>query len=143
MRILVSACLLGVACRYDGKSVPKDCVKELMNEHELIPFCPEIYGGLKTPRDPSEIIGDKVMSINGVDVTEQYMKGAYEALNMCKLFGCKVAVLKEKSPSCGFGRIYDGTFSGTLTDGDGVTAKLLTENGIAVYGENSIDKIKP
>lgn len=136
MKILVSACLLGASCRYDGKTVPNESVKALAEKHELIPFCPEIYGGLSTPRDPSEIIGDKVMSINGKDVTKQYNKGAREALMIAKMFGCTTAVLKEKSPSCGCGKIYDGTFSGTLKDGMGVTAKLLTENGIKVVGES-------
>ena len=138
MRILVSACLLGVKCRYDGKSVPKDNVMRLMQEHELIPFCPEIYGGLSTPRDPSEIRGDKVVSSKGVDVTEQYKKGAEEALRIANMFGCTMAVLKERSLSCGNKQVYDGTFTGTLTDGMGVTAKLLTDNGIKVLGESEI-----
>ncbi len=138
MRILVSACLLGASCRYDGKSVPNDKVIELSKEHELIPFCPEIYGGLTTPRDPSEIIGDKVMSISGKDVTAQYLRGAQEALKVAKLFGCTTAVLKERSPSCGCREVYDGTFSGVLKEGMGVTAKLFIENGIKVLGESEI-----
>lgn len=136
MRILVSACLLGANCRYDGKSVPCEEVKSLAKRHELIPFCPEIYGGLSTPRAPSEIIGDKVMSKVGKDVTAEYKKGAEEALKMAKLFCCNAAVLKERSPSCGSKNVYDGTFSGRLVDGMGVTAKLFCENGIKVYGES-------
>ena len=138
MKILVSACLLGVKCRYDGKSVPKENVMRLMEENELIPFCPEIYGGLSTPRDPSEIRGDRVVSSKGNDVTEQYKKGAEEALKIAKMYGCTMAVLKERSPSCGNKQVYDGTFTGTLTDGMGVTAKLLTDNGIKVLGESEI-----
>ena len=136
MNILVSACLLGVSCRYDGRSVPCRAIVEAAAKGvRLIPFCPEIYGGLPTPRTPSERRGDLVLSKDGRDVTEQYRRGAQEALRLCRLFDCRAAVLKEKSPSCGSGRIYDGTFSGTLTDGDGVTAALLKENGIAVIGE--------
>ncbi len=141
MRILVSACLLGASCRYDGKSVPNEAVMALKEKHELIPFCPEIYGGLTTPREPAEIIGDKVVSKVGNDVTAQYNKGAEEALRLAKFFGCECAVLKERSPSCGFGKVYDGTFSGTLVDGNGVTAELFAKNGIKVYGESFLQDL--
>ena len=139
MNVLVSACLLGCACRYDGKSKPCDKVISLMERHVLIPVCPEIYGGLSTPRSPSEIVGNRVINSDGKDITSEYEKGANEALNLAKKFHCDIAVLKAKSPSCGKGRIYDGTFSGRLTDGNGVTAKLLIENGICVYTEEEID----
>ena len=135
MRILVSACLMGLPCRYDGKSKPCGQVIALAEKHELIPFCPEIYGGLPTPRVPAERVGERVINRAGVDVTENYMSGARQALELAKMFGCKTAILKEKSPSCGAGFIYDGTFSGTLVPGDGVTAEVLKENGIEVYGE--------
>ena len=135
MRILVSACLLGLPCRYDGKSKPCDRVIALAEKHELVPFCPEIYGGLPTPRVPAERAGEKVINRAGVDVTENYMSGARQALELAKMLGCKAAILKEKSPSCGAGMIYDGTFSRTLVPGDGVTAELLKENGIRVCGE--------
>ena len=135
MRILVSACLMGLPCRYDGKSKPCGQVIALAEKHELIPFCPEIYGGLPTPRVPAERVGERVINRAGVDVTENYMSGARQALELAKMFGCKTAILKEKSPSCGSGLIYDGTFSSTLVPGDGVTAELLKANGIAVYGE--------
>lgn len=143
MRILISACLLGVSCRYDGASKPieKEKIEKLKKKFELIPVCPESLGGLQCPRDPSERIGGKVMSCNGADVTAQYERGARETLYLARLFDCKIALLKERSPSCGRGRIYDGTFSGTLRDGSGVTAELLTENGIAVYGESEIDAL--
>ena len=139
MRILVSACLLGIACRYDGRSKPHPDMAELMKHHQLVPVCPEQLGGLPTPRTPSERQGERVVMADGADVTEQYRRGAEEALRLCRLLGCEAAVLKERSPSCGKDRIYDGTFSGTLTDGWGVTAELLRQNGIPVYGESEID----
>jgi len=139
MRILVSACLLGLPCRYDGKSKPCDRVIALAERHELVPFCPEIYGGLPTPRVPAERAGDRVINRAGVDVTENYRSGARQALELAKMLDCKAAILKEKSPSCGSGLIYDGTFSGVLVPGDGVTVELLKENGIAVYGETQGD----
>ena len=139
-KALVSACLIGVECKYSGGSnvLPDEKLKKLMDEYELIPVCPEVYGGLTTPRDPSERQGEKVVSCKGADVTAQFEKGAQTALNMAKLFGAEIAILKENSPSCGSGTIYDGTFSLTLTEGDGVTAQLLKENGITVIGESEI-----
>lgn len=135
--ILVSACLLGINCKYNGKNNRNEKVLKLTEKHTLIPVCPEQLGGLTTPREPSERCGDKVVSKSGGDVTENYRKGAEEALHLAEIFGCKKAILKEKSPSCGFDMIYDGTFSGTLVGGNGVTAQLLCENGIEVVGENS------
>ena len=139
--ILVSACLLGVACRYDGKRKPNEAVIALKEKYNLIPVCPEIMGGLPTPRLPSEIRGETVIMENGEDVTDKYSKGAEETLRLARLFGCGKAVLKEKSPSCGSGRIYDGTFSKTLTEGNGVTAGMLLANGIRVAGEMEIDAL--
>ncbi len=136
--ILVSACLLGVSCRYDGKSKPNENVIALKDRYNLIPVCPEIMGGLPTPRTASEIQGCQVVMGDGTNVTKEYRKGAEEVLRLCRLFGCKRAVLKEKSPSCGCGKVYDGTFSGKLIDGNGITAKLLMENGIEVFGETGI-----
>lgn len=141
MTILVSACLLGCPCRYDGKSKPNDTVLALMEQHTLIPICPEQMGGLATPRVPAERRGDGVFTETGGDVTAQYRCGAEEALRLAKLYGCTHAILKERSPSCGSGQIYDGSFSRTLTDGDGVTAALLKENGITVLGENEVDTL--
>ena len=138
MNILVSACLLGVACRYDGKSKPDEDVIKLTEKHNLIPFCPEITGGLPTPRHPSEIVGDKVVNNKGEDVTMQYEKGAKEALRIAKLFNCKYAILKEKSPSCGKGKIHNGKFDGGYIEGDGITTRLLKENDIIVLGESEI-----
>ena len=139
--ILVSACLLGVRCRYDGGSKPQEPLLRLMEKYTLIPVCPEQLGGLSTPRLPSERIADRVVMNDGTDVTEAYRRGAEEALRLARLFGCRLAVLKERSPSCGSGTIYDGSFSGRLTDGDGVTAALLRENGIAVYGESALESL--
>ena len=141
MRILVSGCLLGVCCRYDGASKPHHSVLELAKRHELIPVCPEQLGGLATPRPPAERQGDRIIARTGADVTEQYRRGAEEALKLYRLLGCDAAVLKERSPSCGSGEIYDGAFSGTLTAGDGVTAELLKTNGISVYGESQIGEL--
>ena len=136
--ILVSACLLGVSCRYDGKSKPNENVIALKDRYNIIPVCPEIMGGLPTPRKASEIQGCQVVMGDGTNVTKEYRKGAEEVLRLCRLFECKRAVLKEKSPSCGCGKVYDGTFSGKLIDGNRITAKLLMENGIEVFGETGI-----
>ena len=142
-KILVSACLLGICCRYDGRGNPNDAVLSLLNRDDitLIPVCPEQLGGLSTPRIPSERRGERVVNRAGEDVTSQFIRGAEEALRIAKLYGCQVAVLKERSPSCGCGWIYDGTFSGKLTDGDGVTAELLRREGINVYGESQVTEM--
>ena len=136
MKILISACLLGCRCRYDGGSKPHPDALGLAERHELVPVCPEQLGGLPTPRPPAERVGDRVLTAAGNDVTEQYRRGAEEALRLCRVTGCQAAVLKERSPSCGCGDVYDGTFSGTLTEGDGVAAALLKEAGIPVCGES-------
>ena len=145
IRILVSACLLGVNCRYDGKNGRRDEVLELLKEYELIPVCPEQMGGLGTPREPAECRRDggqvRVMNRKGCDVTEYFEQGGEEALKIAKLYGCRYAILKERSPSCGSGVIYDGTFSGVKTAGDGVTARLLKKHGIKVAGESGISSL--
>lgn len=137
-RVLVSACLLGLHCRYNGQGVMDADVKALMDTAELIPVCPEILGGLATPRPPAERLGDRVVTVDGCDVTAQYQKGAEETLHLAKLFGCSCAVLKERSPSCGSGRIYDGSHTKTMTDGNGMTAEYLLKAGICVFGESEI-----
>ena len=136
--VLVSACLLGVCCRYDGESKPNADVIALRDRFVLLPICPEEDGGLPTPRTPSERVGDKVLMRDGCDVTKNYMKGAELALERARTFGCTAAILKARSPSCGKGKIYDGSFSGALTDRDGVTAELLASHGIKVYTEEEI-----
>ena len=137
-RILVSACLLGVPCRYDGKSVPCEGVICLKERAQLVPVCPEQLGGLPTPRAPSERQGERVVSSLGADVTAQYRRGAEEALRLAELYGCTTAVLKERSPSCGSGAIYDGTFTGTVTEGWGTAAALLRRHGVRVLGESQL-----
>ena len=141
-KLLLSACLMGFECKYCGGSnyIGDEKINALKEKYILIPVCPEFAGGLPTPRDPSERIGDKVISSKGRDVTENYAKGARVALKLCEKFGCKRALLKAKSPSCGRDIIYDGTFSGKLTDRHGVTVELLLENGIEVFSEKELDK---
>lgn len=141
MNILISACLMGINCRYNGKSEIIKELEELKEKYNLVPICPEIYGGLKTPRNPAERVNDKVLTNNGEDVTYNYAKGAEEILKLAKFYDCKYAILKERSPSCGFGRIYDGTFSKTTIDGNGVTADLLSKNGVKIIGESKIAEL--
>lgn len=136
--ILVSACLLGEPCRYDGKSKPCERVIALKDTYNLIPICPEVMGGLPTPRTPSEICGERVLMKDGCDVTENYNRGAQKALAIARENACTVAILKEKSPSCGSGLIHNGSFDGGLVEGDGITTLLLKQNGIRVLGESEI-----
>ena len=127
---LISACLLGIECRYDGKSELNEQL--LKNADSFIPICPEQLAGLPTPRPPAEIKGDRVVSKEGVDLTSAYQKGAQEALKMAKLYHCKEAILKSHSPMCGCGEIYDGSFSNKLVKGDGILTQVLKKNGILV-----------
>jgi uncharacterized protein YbbK (DUF523 family) len=138
MNILVSACLLGVACRYDGTGKRIEELEELKQKHNLIPVCPEIYGGLPTPREPAEKVGDRFLTKAGEDVTFHFQKGAMEILKLAKMFDCGYAILKQRSPSCGYGEIYDGTFSGKLIKGNGILAELLAENKIIILGEDDL-----
>lgn len=141
MKIIVSACLLGVGCRYDGKSKPADGVIALSEKYELVPVCPEILGGLPTPRIPCEIRDGRVINRRGEDKTAEYIRGAKEVLRLARLLNCTTAVLKKKSPSCGSGEIYDGSFSGKTAKGDGVCAGLLKANGIRILNETEINKL--
>ncbi len=138
--LLISECLLGVACRYDGKSRPLDrpALDALREKYELVPVCPEILGGLPTPRLPAERRDGGVFNAAGEDVTAQFARGAVEARRLAALFGCRKALLKERSPSCGCREIYDGSFSGTLRAGAGVAAEALTADGISVFGESDL-----
>ena len=140
-KLLISACLLGVGCRYDGESRTSVPVAALSEKYELIPFCPEIYGGLPTPRTPSERVGERVLMKDGTDVTENFLRGAEAASELCSTLGCRLALLKERSPSCGTGVIYDGSFTGGLTEGDGVTAEHLRAAGVRVIGESRVSEI--
>lgn len=142
MKILISHCFLGENCKYNGGNNYNAELLNVLKNHELIPVCPETFGGLKSPRFPAEIVGDKVLFSDGSDVTQAFVNGAKKALEIAKGQGVKVAVLKANSPSCGSGIIYDGTFTGKKVSGYGVAAKLLMENGIKVYSEQDIEEIK-
>ena len=134
-KILVSACLLGVDCKYNGGNNYNEKIMDYLKDKEIIPICPEIMGCLPTPRVPSERKEDKVITKEGVDVTKNFQKGAEETLKLAKLLGVKKALLKAKSPSCGYQKIYDGTFSDTLIDGNGVTTELLLKEGFTILTE--------
>ena len=136
--LLISACLLGVECKYSGGSnvLPEETIEKLRTRYRLIPVCPETAGGLPTPRDPSERLGERVVSCRGADVTAQFKKGAEAALTLARRYGCTTALMKEHSPSCGSGLIYDGSFLGKLVKGDGCAAELLKAAGVSVVGEN-------
>ena len=141
MKLLVSACLLGVGCRYDGGHNQLPQLKELLKTHTCIPICPEQMGGLPTPRPPAERQGSRVVTRDGEDVTEAFLRGTAEVLRLADLYRCKAALLKERSPSCGCGQIYDGTFSKTLVEGDGMAAQMLKKHGLTVYGESQIGEL--
>lgn len=140
-KILISACLVGDKVKYDGKSNYNPKIQQLLEKYELVPFCPEVEGGLPTPRHPAERIKDKVITDDGRDVTFQYEKGAELCYNICMYLGIKTAILKKNSPSCGSNEIYDGTFSHKVIKGDGVTAALLKRKGINVITEDEIDTL--
>ena len=137
-RLLISACLLGQNCKYSGgnNALPEKTLDALRERYCLIPVCPECAGGLPVPRVPAERRGTKVMTRDGRDVTKEYQKGAGEAARLYQLLRCDCAILKGRSPSCGCGEIYDGSFSGRLIPGDGVTAELLKAEGVEVLGES-------
>jgi len=135
---LCSACLLGMNCRYDEKVKPNKKVLKLAKKEILIPVCPEQLGGLPTPREPSEQRGKRVITESGRDVTKNFENGAKQVLKLAKLFGIKEAILKQRSPSCGSGEIYDGTFTGRIITGDGVTTRLLKKNGVKVISEEDL-----
>lgn len=135
MNIVVSACLAGFSCRYDGKANTVPFIRELYRKKLVLPVCPECLGGLPVPRVPCEIQHGRVISKEGTDCSEAYWKGAFLALHYARFYGAKTAILKAKSPSCGVGQIYDGTFTKTLIAGNGIFAQLLMENQFFVYTE--------
>jgi len=153
-KILISACLAGDLVRYDGKRKPFDhvMIREWEDRGMLVRFCPEVAGGLATPRPPAEIIngngGDvlgkkaRILTSTGKDVSSQFIRGALLALELIRVHKIKIAILKEKSPSCGTGYIYDGTFKKKLVPGMGVTATLLKKNGVIVFPETEIEAVK-
>jgi len=140
---MVSACLAGIDCTYTGKNKLKPSIKKMVDDGIAIPVCPEAMGGMGIPRENSEIVGGdgsdvlkgraRVITISGRDVTKTYIRGARAALSIARIYGIKKAVLKSKSPACGAGRIYDGSFTKKLKKGSGVTASLLCQKGIKVY----------
>lgn len=136
---IVSACLAGIRCRYDGETNEFQPVVELVRQGLAIPFCPEIYGGLTTPRQPCEQKDGRVVNCDGIDCTDAFQLGAEEGLKLARLAGCTKAILKARSPSCGNGRIYDGTFTSTTIYGDGIFARLLKEHGVSVQTEEDFD----
>ncbi len=139
-KLLISACLCGKNTKYNGKNNKID-TSLLEDKFELVLICPEVMGGLSTPRNPSEIKADKVYSNQGLDVTKEFNLGAKLSLDIVLNNNIKYALLKEGSPSCGVNKVYDGTFSGIKINGVGITTKLLKENGIIVYSEDDIDKL--
>ena len=140
-KILISACLVGDKVKYNGGDNLSSKIDALLEKYELVPFCPEVEGGLSIPRSPSERVEDRVMNMDGEDVTDEFYKGAELAYNICLFLKIKKAILKEKSPSCGSKIIYDGTFSHKEISGMGVTAEYLKEKGITIYNEDEIDSL--
>lgn len=140
--IAVSACLLGEKCRYDGKSNQNERVIALGKKALLVPVCPEVAGGLPTPRPCAEIKDGRVVTQDGSDVTQQFEAGAMACLGCAKAQGCRAAVLKARSPSCGAGEIYDGSFSHSVIKGNGVFAGLLEKAGIRVFTEEQVDELE-
>ena len=139
--LLISACLMGTACRYDGKSKPMDGWEKLTEKYDLIPVCPEQLGGLPTPRPPAERTQDRVLTEDGTDVTDQYRQGAEEVCRLAAATGCRKALLKQRSPSCGSKEIYDGTFSRNLVSKDGMTAELLRAAGLEIFDETQLEAL--
>ncbi|OPL09266.1 MAG: hypothetical protein AVO33_07320 [delta proteobacterium ML8_F1] len=135
MKYIVSSCLMGMDCKYDGGNNFNQAVADFLKDKDYILACPEQLGGLKTPRDPSEIAGEEVYTIQGVRLTPAFEKGAKEALKLVGLFGCTHGILKENSPSCGVHTVYDGTFSHKKIPGQGVTARVLQEAGLPIRSE--------
>lgn len=138
-KLLISECLCGVSCRYDGKDNLIEQLPLLKDTFDLVTVCPEVLGGLSTPRDPAERQGKRVCTANGTDVTKEFLIGAQNTLDIAFQNECNRALMKAKSPSCGYKRIYDGTFSKTLRDGHGCTVEALLKNNIEVYTEDDID----
>lgn len=138
MKIMVSACLLGENCKYSGGNNRHEKVLAFIEGHEVIPICPEVMGGLLTPRPPAEIVGGTVINKDGVSVDKEYRLGAENALKIAKREQIDLAILQSRSPSCGVKQIYDGTFSGTKISGQGVTARLLAENGFRVLDAEDV-----
>lgn len=137
-KVIVSACLLGETCRYDGKGCPNEEVINYIKDKQVYMVCPEVLGGLPTPRSSCEIVCGEVISKEGKNCTTEYMKGAKQVLELAKSNHIDTAILKSKSPSCGYGEIYDGSFSSKLVKGNGICAEMLANNGINVINSDKI-----
>lgn len=150
--IIVSACLCGINCKYDGGNNLDERVHKLLEEGKALPVCPEQLGGMQTPRAPQEIKNGNGLDVlsgkaqiigpKNNDLTSKFLKGAFETLKIAKAVGATIAILKARSPSCGLFEIYDGTFSGTKRQGNGVTTQLLLQNGIKVFTEENLDELE-
>lgn len=139
-KYLISACLCGEYCRYDGGTFDYPALRELASAGVALPYCPEHEGGLPIPRKPCEILGEQVLTADGTDCTSEYVRGAQGALDLCKQYGITAAILKEGSPSCGSCRIRDGSHTGRKISGMGITARLLADYGITLYSEERLPK---
>ena len=140
-KLLISACLLGENCKYSGGNNYEPLTEALGERFELVPVCPECLGGLTSPREPAERVGERVLSRTGEDWTAAFYLGAERTLEIARREGISQAVLKERSPSCGCGAVYDGTFTGTVVPGDGVAAELLKRHGVHIRGESQIEEL--
>ena len=136
-KIGISSCLLGCNCKYNGLSNYVKEIEELKSKYEFVSICPEVLGGLSIPRPPAEIKNNRVININNIDVTLNYQMGASKALEILKENNVKIAILKSNSPSCGYEKIYDGSFTHTLKEGNGISTNLFLQNGIKIYNENN------
>lgn len=139
--ILVSACLLGDNVKYNGGNNYDERIEKLKEYYDIVPICPEVFGGLSTPRVPSEIKGDSIINKEGKDVTYEFNRGAHKVINIVNFCHCKKAILMDRSPSCGVNKVYNGKFNGTLVDGMGYTARLLKDKGIELYTIDDIDQL--
>lgn len=141
IKILISHCLLGENCKWNGRNNARELLLNIQDKVEFIPVCAEVFGGLPIPRFPSEIVNDKVINEVDLDVTKNYMEGAKKVLEIALKNDVKYAIFKERSPSCGVHQIYDGSFSRKIIDGKGMTTRLLEENGIKVYSDEEIQDL--
>ena len=141
IKVAVSACLVGKNTKYDGGNNYNVCVMEYLKDKEYITICPEVEGGLTTPRDPSEIINDKVLSNKGKDVTKNFVDGANSSLNKILKEGIQIVMVKAKSPSCGHKEIYDGTFTSKIVNGNGVFTDLALKHNLTIYTEKDIEQM--
>lgn len=141
--LLISACLTGVNCKYDGgnNALPEAALRALSEKYRLVPVCPEMLGGLSSPRSPCERVDGRILNREGEDVTAAFRRGAVAALRLAREAGCRKALLKAKSPSCGSGAIYDGSFSHRVIPGDGAAAELLRAAGLALFDETMLDEL--